>query len=124
MKVKGTDEILGGYNPIGWDKSAVRCYRNCNDSFIFSLKNGTIQNSILSRVTKPVNAIYCHSGCGPIFGAGFDLAMYYWFNQDSKCWHTQKSYEKRIRNASTFENDGFSYFSVEEYEIFQISTKS
>ncbi|RIB21000.1 hypothetical protein C2G38_2079435, partial [Gigaspora rosea] len=21
MKVKGTDEILGGYNPIGWDKS-------------------------------------------------------------------------------------------------------
>ncbi|RIB29212.1 hypothetical protein C2G38_2057267, partial [Gigaspora rosea] len=23
MKVKGTDEILGGYNPVGWDKSVI-----------------------------------------------------------------------------------------------------
>ncbi|RIB20995.1 hypothetical protein C2G38_2140889 [Gigaspora rosea] len=123
MKVKGTDEILGGYNPIGWDKSVNSSYRSCNDSFIFSLKNGTIQNSILSRVTIPEYAIYCYCYGGPKFGAGRDLGMSNCFNQDRKCWHTQSSYAKRIRNASTFESNGATYFSVEEYEIFQISKK-
>ncbi|RIB03422.1 hypothetical protein C2G38_782384 [Gigaspora rosea] len=116
MKVKGTDEILGGYNPIGWTKS-VYCYKNCNDSFIFSLKNGTIQNSILSRVKEPEYAIHCDSYCGPRFGSGCDLAMLNNFNQNDKCYSHQNSYEKRIRNDSTF---GRSKFSVEEYEIFQI----
>ncbi|RIB20990.1 hypothetical protein C2G38_2244215 [Gigaspora rosea] len=122
MKVKGTDEILGGYNPIGWDKSVNYSFKNCNDSFIFSLKNGTIQNSILSRVIQPEYAIYCYNKYGPRFG-GCDLIMSYDFNQDRNCWHQQKSYEKRIRNASTFESSGYTYFSV-EYEIFQISKKT
>ncbi|RIB29221.1 hypothetical protein C2G38_2027900 [Gigaspora rosea] len=34
MKVNDIDEILGGYNPIGWDKSVYR-YLHCNDSFFF-----------------------------------------------------------------------------------------
>ncbi|RIB29222.1 hypothetical protein C2G38_1212292 [Gigaspora rosea] len=126
MKVEGTDEILGGYNPIGWDKPDGMSYhyKNCNYSFIFSLKNGTIQNSILSRVIQPKEAFFCHSGYGPMFGAGFDLAMSNSFNQNRKCWNAQKSYEKRIRKASTFESSGGSWFSVEEYEIFQISKKT
>ncbi|RHZ62434.1 hypothetical protein Glove_340g83 [Diversispora epigaea] len=53
-KVAGTDEILG-------------------DSFIFSLKNGNIQNSILSRVKDESETLYyCKSSdrntCGPCFG--------------------------------------------------------
>ncbi|RIB19068.1 hypothetical protein C2G38_2182885 [Gigaspora rosea] len=44
-----TDEILGGYNPIGWDKQYDGKYMNCKESFIFTLKNGSIQNSILSH---------------------------------------------------------------------------
>ncbi|RIB28427.1 hypothetical protein C2G38_1492262 [Gigaspora rosea] len=52
VKVKDTDEILGEYNPIGWVKSNGE-FMNCDESFIiFSLKNGTIQTSILSRVKK------------------------------------------------------------------------
>ncbi|RIB30297.1 hypothetical protein C2G38_2153073 [Gigaspora rosea] len=51
MKVKGTDEILGGYNPVGWDKP-VSFYHSgkCKNSFIFSLKNSTVQNSILKAM--------------------------------------------------------------------------
>ncbi|RIB09180.1 hypothetical protein C2G38_289646 [Gigaspora rosea] len=70
VKVKGTDEILGGYNPIGWEKPSSNDseYTYCNDSFICSLKNGTIQNSILSRVIEdPENAIYNDSDWGPCF---------------------------------------------------------
>ncbi|RIB12425.1 hypothetical protein C2G38_2041834 [Gigaspora rosea] len=58
MKVKGTDEILGGYNPIGWEKpNTDYTTKPCNDSFIFSLKNGAIQNSILSRVKDPTKEV-------------------------------------------------------------------
>ncbi|RIB08105.1 hypothetical protein C2G38_374623, partial [Gigaspora rosea] len=74
IKVNGTDEILGGYNPTYWDKS-IKNYVYCNDSFIFSMKNGTIQSSILSRVKKPQHAIFSSSGCGPQFGDGGDLYM-------------------------------------------------
>ncbi|RIB28332.1 hypothetical protein C2G38_1524431 [Gigaspora rosea] len=49
IKVKDTDEILGRYNPVGWDKPKLfllNCYKDCKESFIFSLKNGAIQNTI------------------------------------------------------------------------------
>jgi hypothetical protein len=43
IKVKGTDEILGGYNPLMWDKNTSGVFKETNDSFIFSLKNGNVQ---------------------------------------------------------------------------------
>ncbi|RIB29213.1 hypothetical protein C2G38_2239046 [Gigaspora rosea] len=99
MKVNGTDEILGGYNPIGWDRN----------------------NSGYNRVKHSRCAIYFYNNYGPVFGSGSDLAMSNGFNQNSRCHHRQVSYEKRIRNASTFGSDGYSSFSVNEYEILQIS---
>ncbi|RHZ79736.1 hypothetical protein Glove_141g92 [Diversispora epigaea] len=59
-KVKGTDEIIGGYNPLAWDNALDGNsdeWMETKDSFIFSLKNGSIQNSILSRVKKTNCAI-------------------------------------------------------------------
>ncbi|RHZ77531.1 hypothetical protein Glove_177g142 [Diversispora epigaea] len=53
----GTDEIIRGYNPLSWDNSK---WVETRDSFIFSLKNGNIQNSILSRV-KGQYAVYNRS---------------------------------------------------------------
>ncbi|RHZ49363.1 hypothetical protein Glove_522g35 [Diversispora epigaea] len=47
---KETDEILGGYNPLVWDNTNNNTvFMQTRDSFIFSLKNDNIQNSILSR---------------------------------------------------------------------------
>ncbi|RIB24643.1 hypothetical protein C2G38_638395 [Gigaspora rosea] len=111
---------------VGLSPVLPEFYKNCNDSFIFSLKNGTIQTSILSRVIERNNAIKCSSGCGPIFGGikGYDeLVMFDNCDQVRKCYNRRASYEKRIRNESTFDGSGFSWFSVEEYEIFQISKK-
>ncbi|RHZ83845.1 hypothetical protein Glove_87g83 [Diversispora epigaea] len=42
-KVAGTDEIVGGYNPLSWDNSKIGSDMETNNSFIFSLKNGNIQ---------------------------------------------------------------------------------
>ncbi|RIB09216.1 hypothetical protein C2G38_2146673 [Gigaspora rosea] len=122
-KIKGTDEILGGYNPVGWDKPIISeyVYKHCNESFIFSLKNGTIQNSILSRVKKPEYAIYCKAICGPVFGGGSNCSDLVIHSSSKQYWNSKNAYEKRLRNASDY---GISYFSVDEYEIFQLSKKS
>ncbi|RHZ76262.1 hypothetical protein Glove_199g39 [Diversispora epigaea] len=64
VKVNGTDEIIGGYNPLAWDNSnsdSNNRWAAANDSFIFSLKNGNIQNSILSRSNFTLGSnCFCH----------------------------------------------------------------
>ncbi|RHZ83865.1 hypothetical protein Glove_87g186 [Diversispora epigaea] len=50
-------EIFGVYNPLAWDNSIGDCNMKTNDSFIFSLKNGNNQNSILSRVINNIQAL-------------------------------------------------------------------
>ncbi|RIB01847.1 hypothetical protein C2G38_2229482 [Gigaspora rosea] len=98
---KDTDEILGGYNPI----------------------------VVINHSVKMPKFAICYPNCGPVwtsFWGGWnssDLYMQDDFNQDKKCWNCYSSYEKRIRNASTFDGYGKSLFSVKEYEIFQISKK-
>ncbi|RIB08444.1 hypothetical protein C2G38_349086 [Gigaspora rosea] len=128
MKVKCTDEILGGYNPIGWEKpNSSYTLKCCNDSFIFSLKNGTILNSILSRIKDPTKeVIYNYSSYGACFSFGFSMKNN--FNQDRQCYCYYNInniiYENPIRDTSLHTSSYFSYFSVEEYEIFQIHKKS
>ena len=56
IKIKGSDEILGGYNPIKW-RSSGNEYNSTKDSFIFSFKNSDrIESFILSRVKNETRA--------------------------------------------------------------------
>ncbi|RHZ87642.1 hypothetical protein Glove_33g294 [Diversispora epigaea] len=127
-KIKGTDEILGGYNPLAWNNTCDGKYdqwMETKDSFIFSLKNGNIQNSILSRVRKTNNAI--KNACknnqkfdGPFFGCGFNLySKKSNFNLDSRsfCHNFLDYYEKRIKTSSDT-------FSIDNYEVFKVIRKS
>ncbi|GBB87311.1 hypothetical protein RclHR1_13740006 [Rhizophagus clarus] len=111
IKVQGSNEILGGYNPIEW-KSIDHGYSSTYDSFIFSFKS--IENYILSRVKKETSAIFHSSYCGPSFGSGLVLCGTKFYNH-SYCRNMNKypNYEKSIREIH-------GYFSVEEYEVFQI----
>ncbi|RIB12034.1 hypothetical protein C2G38_2259319 [Gigaspora rosea] len=121
MKVKGTDEILGGYNPIGWEKpSSDMIVKYCNNSFIFSLKNSIIRTSILCNAKEPEYAIECNREYGPIFGhKPCSLVMRDYFNEDEMCcWYYQSEYEQGLMYNEA------SFFSVDEYEIFQISKRS
>ncbi|RHZ68615.1 hypothetical protein Glove_294g129 [Diversispora epigaea] len=125
IKIKGTDEIIGGYNPIAWNNTYVSGkYEKAIDSFIFSLKNGKIQNSILSRVKDSKRSI-CNiskSGqkeYGPHF---FDFYMRNNSNftsdyNDSCCINDNTgSYEKAIRTSPCF--------SIVYYEVFKVIRKS
>ncbi|RHZ76240.1 hypothetical protein Glove_199g15 [Diversispora epigaea] len=134
MKVKGTDEILGGYNPLAWNinntvyiwGSTYDEWENTNDSFIFSLKNGNVQNSILSRVKVYERAIYnvnikdWHKYHGPHFG--YDLYMYspssnFILDDTCICNNNCRYYEKPIRTAPI-------NFSIVDYEVFKVIKKA
>ncbi|RHZ60549.1 hypothetical protein Glove_352g30 [Diversispora epigaea] len=126
IKVKGTEEILGGYNPLIWNGNVnINKYENTNDSFIFSLKNGNIQNSILSRVKIPTNAILNISKStqylnGPYFGHGlYMLSLSSNFTLDNYCASNNNSghYEKPIRTITD-------KFSIVDYEVFKVIKKT
>ncbi|RIB02693.1 hypothetical protein C2G38_2149880 [Gigaspora rosea] len=118
LKVKGTDEIIGGYNPIPWNKGKkLGKLIKTNDSFLFSLDKENIHNSVLSRVKDPNLAFWYSSFStdGPNFGNN-DLVMMNNFKDDKKCRCKKSVYEKPIRNTTD-------YFSVEEFEAFQVNNK-
>uniref|UniRef100_U9UHV2 TLDc domain-containing protein n=1 Tax=Rhizophagus irregularis (strain DAOM 181602 / DAOM 197198 / MUCL 43194) TaxID=747089 RepID=U9UHV2_RHIID len=92
IKVKGNNQILGGYNPIEWKSD--RNYDATKDSFIFSFKNGDdINEHILSRIVKRNYAIFNDHTYGPSFG-GADLILR---GDSGHC--VKDSYEMPIRSA-------------------------
>ena len=98
---------------------------DAKDSFIFSLKNGTIQNSILSKVKDTQYAISNRAKKhqkvgGPIFG---DFSLYseksnFALDTGNYCDRLGCYYEKPIRISSS------NNFSIANYEVFRIVRKS
>ncbi|EXX67405.1 hypothetical protein RirG_114740 [Rhizophagus irregularis DAOM 197198w] len=117
FKVKDSDEILGGYNPIEWKSEN---FGVTNDSFIFSFANSeSIENYLLSRVKDKEHAINFSKKLCPSFGEG-DLTLLgaTCFIIDgkraNKCYCKKSSYEKPIRKSED-------KFFIEDYEVFQIN---
>ncbi|RIB27889.1 hypothetical protein C2G38_2137597 [Gigaspora rosea] len=115
VNINNSNEILGGYNPLIWKISNhVNGYEYATtaDSFIFSLKNGNLNDSILSRVTDESKAIlYNVIYFRPWFGRN-DFGM----RDDAglKKLHCEKDfYGKPISKAN-------GWLSIDDYEIFQV----
>ncbi|RHZ73624.1 hypothetical protein Glove_230g190 [Diversispora epigaea] len=125
-KIEGTNEIIGGFNPLSWDEPKGK-WMKTNKSFIFSFKDGNSQNSILSRVRNEKLALWYpynndKDSFGPIFGnSEFTMkSKVSDFTEDgqSRCWNSDYNYyEKPIRTT----ND---YFSIIDYEVFEVVQKS
>ncbi|RGB40378.1 TLD-domain-containing protein [Rhizophagus diaphanus] len=106
IKVKDSNEVLGGYNPIGWKSDYSSVYNK--DCFIFSFKKNSY---ILSRAKGgKINAIYNNPHRGPSFGVDLTLWGNNFYNH-SYC--LKFCYEKAIRDVDC-------EFSVEEYEVFKL----
>ncbi|RHZ51606.1 hypothetical protein Glove_476g103 [Diversispora epigaea] len=114
IKVEGTGEIIGGYNPLEiYNNISGNWYRS-QDSFAFSLKTENLKNSIVSRVKYFANAIYYDSGRSYLqFGNTLNLRGNLKTGKNSLCRDYFK-YEKQICS-----NEG--EFSVEEFEVFKVS---
>ncbi|GBB91476.1 hypothetical protein RclHR1_01880007 [Rhizophagus clarus] len=120
IKVKGTDEILGGYNPLIWKSYNVGQCGKTKDSFIFSFKSkDNFRDLILSRVKNVDKAIYYKYNFGPTFYDDIDIYVMKGGIEPSDIREynyshcKQKSYEKKVRDTED-------KFSVEDYEVFQI----
>ncbi|RIB20921.1 kinase-like domain-containing protein [Gigaspora rosea] len=61
IKVKDTDEILGGYNPISWTESIEHIHSL--NSFIFKLDYDKPSNSILSRAKPKESSVESDRNC-------------------------------------------------------------
>ena len=84
MKVKGTEEILGGYNPMIWKSSIQGEWCKTKDSFIFSFKNkdNSFKDVIISSVKNAKYAIFHYNRCGPYFGN--DIIIYFSDNESTE----------------------------------------
>ncbi|RHZ89478.1 hypothetical protein Glove_13g74 [Diversispora epigaea] len=129
-KVKFTDEILGGYNPLAWDNSNLKTdqWMETKDSFIFSLKNGDIQNSILSRAENDRLAFLNISKnsqheFGPYFDDFFLCSEESDFTLDNMNYcNIDRSYFGRL--ALKISSSYRYRFSIINYEVFKIVRKS
>ncbi|CAG8659050.1 21720_t:CDS:2 [Cetraspora pellucida] len=106
IKVMETGELIGGYNPNSWTSSDR--YIRTTESFIFSLGNNMQDpsNYVLSRVRFAEFAIRDSSSVNTSIGFGND---FWWF--EGKCMHF--NYNKKILDTRQF-------FSMEDYEVFQV----
>ncbi|CAG8523312.1 976_t:CDS:1 [Ambispora leptoticha] len=111
IRVKDTDEIIGGYNPYSWNLHSG--FERTNDSFIFSIDENDLSASFCSLVSNSSNAVKSHTKCGPSWGDG-DLCLFgHNFRESKLCRTRQCDYEQKIRSSSET-------FSVHEYEVFQV----
>lgn len=105
MKVKDTGEIIGGYNPIGWDSNLNGQYCETKDSFIFSLKN---RNPVVSRVNDPIRAICNNLSYGSNFGNDLYMLGNGYFGISRAA-----GYKELVRKKH-------GSFMVDDYEVFRI----
>ncbi|GBC03053.1 hypothetical protein RclHR1_04970007 [Rhizophagus clarus] len=64
IKIKGTEEIIGGYNPLKWNSSIIIDgeFGKAKNSFIFSFKSkNNFKDAILSRVKNMNQALFYHT---------------------------------------------------------------
>ncbi|RHZ80172.1 hypothetical protein Glove_139g305 [Diversispora epigaea] len=105
-KVKGTDEIIGGYNPLAWDSSCYGEYRwmETKDRFIFSLKMGIFKIQFLAENDQNIE--------GPHFGFEFCLCSKKSnFNLDNNSFSNLSS--NTYESIRTLSNN----FSIDNYEM-------
>ena len=110
-KIKNSEQIVGGYNPLFWDSSYN--YKSTNDSLIFSFADGNkIQSAKVGYSNGNEYSIRCYPVHGPIFGGGNDLVF------NGSTWrstysNTNSTYYPKINIPANFNMD-------DGYEVFQV----
>ncbi|CAB4431911.1 unnamed protein product [Rhizophagus irregularis] len=109
IKIKGTNQIVGGYNPLDWEGHAT--YKNTQDSFIFIFNDyRNINTGIIGRVTDASRALICNLEWGPIFGSSYDIAMH-----PNNEWSSTPISYPNLNIPRSFE--------IDDYEAFQVVKK-
>ncbi|GBC03054.1 hypothetical protein RclHR1_04970008 [Rhizophagus clarus] len=116
VKIKETEEIVGGYNPLEWRSASDSSFIRTKDSFIFSFKNkNDFKNPILSHIINRYCALFYSKMVGPMFGSDLEIGVKggNYSTEYNFCRSRKLHYEKKIRNTDDC-------FLIEDYEVFQI----
>jgi hypothetical protein len=116
VKIKNTNQIIGGYNPLDWGGNYH--FKTTADSFIFLFKDyKNTDTGKIGRVIKKEHAIYCYSNYGPTFGSS----------------HNGDSCDIELRSrGNRWSSSPNSYpdidiprnYEIENYEVFQVVKKN
>jgi hypothetical protein len=115
-KIKDSEQIVGGYNPLFWDSSDS--YKSTNGSFIFSFTDRTnLQTAKVGYCNENQYSAYCYQYYGPSFGRGHDI-----YSQND-IWYINNPYSYfsiDINNINKNVRSGYINLKVEDYEVFQV----
>ncbi|CAB4389849.1 unnamed protein product [Rhizophagus irregularis] len=108
-KIKNSTQLIGGYNPLDWDKSDT--WKTTADSFLFNFTNGKdISTAKRSYVSVQNMAVFCGPNYGPTMGNLY-------------C-HNNNWFYTNHDNGNCYPKIGIpAKFEVEDYEIFQVIKK-
>src|SRR5947209_16735803 len=136
MKIKGTGELVGGYNPVCWnleEKSPNDSYWiETHKSFIFKIDENQLDNSILGRVKYPKRALYHYKQNYNVILDDIkfheilidfnDLALHISVNNEPYCYyrHRKDYYENNLN----FRNNNKIVHLLEECEVYKIVRKN
>ena len=100
--------------------SGVSGYKQCTESFLFSLVNpsGSEPTKMPLRGTSNQNGIYCTSEYGPTFGGGHDLYTASGANANSNSYSNLGSTYECPPHANASFLVGQQDFTVNELEVF------
>jgi hypothetical protein len=107
IKIKGSKQIIGGYNPFSWDTS--KSYKYTTDSFMFTFTDRRNTKTGKISYSNGTYSIGCYPTHGPIFGGDFsckDCANIWRFNN---YFHSYP--DINIPKGS---------IQVDDYEVFQV----
>jgi hypothetical protein len=116
--------VFGGYTPVAWHSRNAYISDTNVKSFLFTLKN---PHDIEPRIfpLKPDQAryaIYGSSGCGPIFGSGYNLCLLDNCNTSASNYTTWfgSAYVNDTGLAGATFLTGSPTFTVREIEVFEL----
>ncbi|RIA89080.1 hypothetical protein C1645_825392, partial [Glomus cerebriforme] len=111
VKIKNSEQIVGGYNPFFWDSSNTN--KSTKDSFIFSFtdKNDPQSAKVVHSLGDQYS-IQCLSGHGPVFSS--DLHKNY-SNSNNEYWQSWVGSYPTLNLPSEI--------YVDDYEVFQVIKK-
>ncbi|GBC52580.2 hypothetical protein GLOIN_2v1868410 [Rhizophagus irregularis DAOM 181602=DAOM 197198] len=103
----GTEEIIGGYNPLKWESYGK--WIETKATFIFSFKNKNTEDTIISNVENAKYALFYDNEHGPCFGSGIAICASSEYVDYDNISCGDFYYEKSIRETAN-------QFYIEDYE--------
>ncbi|CAI2188353.1 5305_t:CDS:1, partial [Funneliformis geosporum] len=106
-KIKDSNQIVGGYNPLDWNDQNV--YKSTSDSFIcYFTDYNDVKTGSIGRVIKgeEEHAICCYIYYGPCFGRNSDIT-----SPNNGKWYTRCQTYLDINIPKDY--------GIDDYEVFQ-----